>query len=110
MRDSHIDILAVQESHLTDDVAKQFSDLFGNRLSLFHSPDPETNNARGVAIVVSKRKFHTHNISHTVLVPGRAILASIPWQNNQTIRILAIYAPNIPREIKDFWKTLLNTI
>ena len=110
MRDSNIDLLAVQETHLTEDVAKQFSDLFGNCLALFHSPDPSTNNARGVAIVVSKRKFHTHNISHTVLVPGRAILASIPWQNAQTIQILAIYAPNIPGEIRDFWKSIQNTI
>ena len=110
IRDTNIDLLAVQETHLTEDLAKQFTDIFGNTLSLIHSPDPQTNNARGIALVINKKKFRTQDVTNTVVVPGRALLSTIPWQNNQSIRILAVYAPNIPSEIRDFWKTIQNTI
>ena len=53
--DTNIDLLAVQETHLTEDLAKQFTDIFGNTLSLIHSPDPQTNNARGIALVINKK-------------------------------------------------------
>ena len=106
IRENRIGILAIQETHLTEELAKQFSELFGNNLKLFFSPDPDTRNARGVAIVVNKKLVSTEGIKEHVLVPGRALAISLPWHENIIINTLAIYAPNSPRETRDFWKTI----
>ena len=106
MREKRIGILAVQETHLTDEVAQQFKDLFGNTLSLVFSPDPTTRNARGIALILNKRLMKTEDVKETTMVPGRAITIDIPWHEGQRLNILAIYAPNVPRETREFWKTI----
>ena len=98
MRKKKISILAVQETHLTDELAHQFKSLFKNTLDLIYSPDPETRNARGIAIVLNKRLMKTDNVKETIIVPGRAMTINIPWHDSQRVNILAIYAPNTPRE------------
>ena len=59
MREGRIGLLAVQETHLTDDLVNQFDTLFGNKFMLVHSPDPATRNAKGVAIVINRRLMKT---------------------------------------------------
>ena len=106
MREKRIGILAVQETHLTDELAQQFRTLFDNTLSLVFSPDPETRNARGIALVLNKRLLKTDDIKSMVVVPGRAMTISIPWHDNHRVNVLAIYAPNAPREARQFWRTV----
>ena len=106
VREKKIGVLAVQETHLTDELAERFNNLFGNNNLLESSPDPSTCNARGIAIVVNKHLINTDKIQTTTVVPGRALVTKIPWHDNQYITILAIYAPNSPREIRDFWTTI----
>ena len=53
---------------------------------------------------------NTDNITATMLIPGRAILAPIPWQDRQNINLLAIYTPNVLKEIREFWKTITEKI
>ena len=101
-----IAILAVQEMHLTDELAANFESAFDARLRLFHSPLPETRNAAGVAIVANKSLINTDGISCATLIPGRAILAMIPWHANSIIKVLNVYAPNDTRENESFWETL----
>ena len=110
MREGRIGLLAVQEMHLTDDLVNQFNTLFENKFALFHSPDPTTRNARGIAVVVNKRMIKADNIRMTTLVPGRAISISVPWQDDIRVNVLAIYAPNAPREIEEFWETIMDEI
>ena len=110
MRDNAIALLAVQETHLTDELASQFEELFGNSFKLTHSPDPRTSNARGVAVVLNRRLINTRNSSTTTIIPGRALSTSIPWLDNQNINILTTYAPNPPRDNKDFWKKIFATL
>jgi exonuclease III len=106
MRERNISILAVQETHLTDELAEQFENLFGNTTTIHYSPDPNTRNARGVALLLHKRAVRTDEAKTTTLIPGRAMVTKIPWQDDQTINILTIYAPNAPRETKDFWNEI----
>jgi hypothetical protein len=40
------------------------------------------------------------------IIPGRALLMETNWHANQNLTILAIYAPNIPIENKEFWLNL----
>ena len=113
MRDNGIGILAIQETHLTEELANQFQNLFGNTLSLHYSPDPTTRNARGIAIVVRRQAINTNDISVHTIVPGRAMIAKIPWHDNQEINILVVYAPNPLRENQEFWgkiKTSVETL
>ena len=110
IREKRIGILAVQETHLTDELAHQFKTLFDNTLSLIFSPDPETRNARGVALVLNKKLIKTDDIRCTTIVPGRAITINIPWHEDQRINVLAIYAPNTPRETREFWRSIQSKI
>lgn len=110
MRERKIGILAVQETHLTDELAQQFEDMFGNNLSLKFSPDPGTRNARGIALVLNKRLIKTDNVQETEIIPGQAIALKVPWHNDQDIKLLAIYTPNAPGEIREFWKSIQNKI
>ena len=110
MRERKIGIMAIQETHLTPDLADQFNTLFGDKFTLLHSPDPDNCNARGIAIVLNKRLVNTEGITETTLVPGRAMTITIPWHHDTKINILAVYSPNAPREIRDFWNTIANAI
>ena len=106
MRENKIGILAVQETHLTIELAEQFTNLFGNTYTLLHSPDPHTTNARGIALILNKRIIDPENANLTVLIPGRALTVNIPWHDNNSLNILTVYSPNAPGEIKDFWKSI----
>ena len=110
IREKRIGILAMQETHLTDELAHQFKSLFDNTLKLIFSPDPETCNARGIALVINKRLMKADDIRSTTIVPGRAIMISIPWHEGQRINVLAIYTPNAPREMREFWRSIQNKI
>ena len=103
-------ILAIQEAHLTDDLANNVSRAFQTKLALFHSPLPDTRNAAGVAFVINKGIINTDNITCEELIPGRAILATVPWHANNIIKILNVYAPNDTRSNEAFWNTLNNMI
>ena len=110
MRDNAIALLAIQETHLTDELAAQFEDLFGNSFVLNYSPDPHTRNARGVAVVLNRRLIDTRNSSSKTIIPGRALITSIPWNDNRYINILSVYAPNPPRENADLWTKISATL
>ena len=104
MREKRIGILAVQETHLTEEIAENFERMYGNNLKLIHSPDPASNNAKGVAFVLNKKLVPTDDVSQDIVVPGRVLVISIPWKDNATITALNIYAPNIPQEARIFWR------
>ena len=108
MRDLQIGVLVVQETHLTAELAAEFNGLFENSHELIHSLDPGSRNARGVAFVLNKRLVRTNDLKMEVLVPGRAILLSIPWRNDSRLVILNIYVPNVPGETREFWSKVQN--
>ena len=93
---------------MTDELVAEFKGLFSNSLELIYSPDPETRNARGVALVLDKSAVKTEGVRVEVLVPGRAMVVMIPWGNNTEMVAMNIYAPNTPREARDFWTRVGN--
>ena len=107
LRQDKIGILALQETHSTDALISSLHALFGKRLHIYHSSDPDAPNSKGVAIVLNKEILHTNNIQHHDIIPGRALLLSIPWHSS-IISILAIYAPNTTTENEAFWSALHN--
>ncbi|KAL6299923.1 Endonuclease/exonuclease/phosphatase [Sparassis latifolia] len=60
-----------------------------------------------LAILALQETHLTQTQAQTrTLIPGQAILLTVPWHNNRTLTILNIYAPNIAMENKEFWQTL----
>lgn len=56
----------------------QIDTLFGHRLHVIHLPLPDNpTSTAGVTIVINKELISPSNIQMTVLVPGRAIVASV---------------------------------
>ncbi|EIW54200.1 DNase I-like protein, partial [Trametes versicolor FP-101664 SS1] len=107
VRDRKIAILALQESHLDDGRTESLNRIFGRHMSILHSPDPaNSTGARGVAIVINKRILKDCAPTVRQIVPGRAILITIPWSEDRKLKILNVYAPNDAAENESFWARL----
>jgi hypothetical protein len=52
----------------------------------------------------------TNDIAMSPIIPGRAIIINIPWDSDKKLNILVIYAPNSPRDNKDFWNEICTKI
>ncbi|EPS93001.1 hypothetical protein FOMPIDRAFT_1097224, partial [Fomitopsis schrenkii] len=107
LREERIGILAVQETHLADEDVHTIHDLYGRRLHVVNSPDPDTPTlARGVAIILNRELVDTSAVTSTHIVPGRAILTTTNWHAGKSLTILNVYAPNAASENTSFWETL----
>jgi hypothetical protein len=68
MRDNKIGILALQKAHLTEQHTDHLYNLFHKRIKIFYSSDPNTPNAKGVAIVLNKELTTTREaVVHEVI-------------------------------------------
>ena len=110
MRENNIAILAIQETHLNETSVNELNNQFNQRLRIINSQDPVNPSAgRGVAIILNKRLTSWKQVIITHVIPGRALLVSLPWKGESTINVLAIYAPNSTLENAAFWEDLKNT-
>ncbi|KIN93066.1 hypothetical protein M404DRAFT_36430 [Pisolithus tinctorius Marx 270] len=89
MRDDHLAILALQETHLDETQAASLNDTFIDTLHIITSTDPDHPLARGVAIALNKCLVKMHE---------------------EKLNILNIYAPNDPSENQWFWETIHDNI
>ncbi|KAH9911098.1 Endonuclease/exonuclease/phosphatase [Epithele typhae] len=109
MKDAKIGVLMLQETHLTIERTLRLEGMFGNRIKIFASLDPETPSAKaGVAFVLNKSLVSTKDASAIEIVPGRALQISIPNQYGEVTHALCIYAPangNVARAT--FFQTVL---
>jgi hypothetical protein len=105
MRDEKIGILAVQETHMTEELQEGIEATF-KRLRVFRCSDPEFPNSKGVAVVMNRDLTNSDNATCKNIVPGRAMLVSVPWHANDVLNILAVYAPNEATDNRDFWLEL----
>lgn len=103
IRDQRIGILALQETHLSKDNETILNSTPGLRIQVTSSIDPAQTNAKGVAIVMNKNLVNTSGMKVHELVPGRALLVIVPWRKSDTLKVLAIYAPNDPQNNQFFW-------
>jgi len=60
----------------------------------------------GVVLVLNKNLVTWKEVVTYKLVPGWAILISVPWYKESIINVLAIYAPNWESENVTFWNLL----
>ncbi|KAI9061227.1 hypothetical protein FKP32DRAFT_1613341 [Trametes sanguinea] len=91
MNERRLSVLAVQEAHLTDERIDMLNSCFGTKLKIIGSAsciNPTA--AGGVAFIV----------------PGRAMMLTLPWGKTRTLNILNVYAPNNTSENAGFWTNL----
>ena len=105
MKEQHLGVLAVQESHMTQDHVNNLHALFGKRLQIHFFQGPNAN-AQGVAIVLNKELTNIKGVEQWNVIPGRAMMIKLPWHSNLSINILNIYAPNAHNDNQSFWEAL----
>ncbi|KAG2037391.1 Endonuclease/exonuclease/phosphatase, partial [Suillus americanus] len=103
VREKKIGILALQETHLTKNEEAILNETFQQRLCIISLIDPMHTNAKGVALVLNKQLTNSREATSRELVPGHAILITLPWHNKETLNVLAVYAPNNPQSNQLFW-------
>ncbi|KAH9853531.1 Endonuclease/exonuclease/phosphatase, partial [Lenzites betulinus] len=106
IRDKKLDVLAVQETHLTEERLEAINKLFPS-IRVFATRDPSNETAaKGVAVVVNLRRLAGRECKIYEVVQGRAMMVQYPWTPNKNLNILAVYAPNRTSENASFWETL----
>ncbi|KAI0038394.1 DNase I-like protein [Auriscalpium vulgare] len=110
MKLKRINVLGLQETHLTPTHLASVQALY-SRLLIFNSPDPDNAGASaGIAFAVNKAITRTDQIRFVELVPGRAALLTINWRENESTSVLNVYAPNSPSEHPAFWRAVSDAL
>jgi hypothetical protein len=104
MRENNIAILALQETHLTEERKNEIERLFP-KLLIVSSHDRNNPSGRaGIALVLHRDKTLTESIEMSEIKQGRAMIVRTRWHtNDRPLSILAIYAPNDGIESESFF-------
>lgn len=107
MKEKHIGLLCLQETHLTEEHKHQIEHLFSHHLLVLNSHDlSRPGNSVGVAFILNKELTNTLDAKMTVIIPGCATVLTISWHNEKKITILNTYVPNSPSEYPTFWEKI----
>ena len=106
-----IAVMALQETHPSDELQGEMEKRFRNTLDIAHSADPENpSTTGGVSIVLNKGMLDVKKATHRTVISGRVMLVEIPWNGDDTLRIMNIYAPVRNAEKAGFWEELLGKV
>ncbi|KAJ7191839.1 Endonuclease/exonuclease/phosphatase, partial [Mycena pura] len=110
MRAKQLGILIVTETHMSTTQSLEIQDSYMNkRLKLFNYEYPENPATKGVAIVLNREITNIDGVKIHYLIPGRAMLAVIPWHGKSTLTVLASYAPTESDDAKvKYWNDMCN--
>ena len=108
MKNRKIAVLALQETHPTEETQHTIQRRFQNTLRVDHSVDPDEPSTRnGTSIVINKRLIKTADVNTRTIVEGRVTMTELPWNGEDTLRIMNIYAPVKNDEKIEFWEQLI---
>lgn len=110
MQDKKIGILVLQETHLSAKEETSLNNIFHSCLYIISSIDTKKLNVKGITLVLHKNLTKSVGIDRYDIIPGRALMATIPWHNNDKISVLAVYTPNDPTENGEFWEEIFNPL
>jgi exonuclease III len=110
IKSQKIGVLVLQETHLTLDEEEILNTRFEKDWLIISSINPNSPNARGVAIILNKRYTNSTNIEKKEIIPGRALQITMPWRKELKLTILAIYAPNDSGSNEAFWSEIREKI
>jgi exonuclease III len=107
MSDQKIAILAIQETHLDDELESQVVQCYGKRILLITSHNPTLPRASaGIAFVINKRLIKPSDITVFELMAGRALALKIKWHDTEVTTLLNVYAPNSRAAQPQFWRKI----
>lgn len=106
MRNNKVNILAIHESHYTEDYVAEIVQRFGDTIHIEYSRPigRSASKAEGVALIFYKPTTNVSGITKVEIIPGRAMVVSTPWHDNDTLKIMVGYAPNDENESKAYWE------
>lgn len=109
MKEMRIGMMVLQETHLDENHYNRVRETYKDSLKVFNSADPTNpTGARGIAVVLNRERTNITDTKMTEIIPGRAIRITHPWHKTLELHILAIYAPNDPKENEEFWTKILS--
>ena len=105
-----ISILCTQESHSDNAQIKRLNSQFSPNLKFIHTHNKDNPRSKGIIIIINLSKIKHAPLSVIEIIPGRAISATIEWPENTLTNILTVYAPNVPTDNANFWKSITTAI
>ncbi|EJD32885.1 DNase I-like protein, partial [Auricularia subglabra TFB-10046 SS5] len=106
MRSQRIGIMAIQETHLSEEHVEDIQ-TYHSHLLVENSPCPDNpTGAGGIALVFNKLITNYNSVVTKVLVPGRALFARIEWHKGRWLRLLAVYASTDRVENHNMWEEI----
>ena len=107
MKEHKLAILAVQETHLDDDMLHSINECFGKRLTVINSKSQEHPClSAGVAFVINRALVAPKELEIMELIEGRALAIKFKWHNDDDILLINIYVPNNRGDHPIFWETI----
>ena len=108
MHTEKIAILAIQESHLDQNMTETLGQSFEKNLKILNSSHPDNPRATaGVSFVINKQLIDPEEIEMSELIPGRAAVLRVKWLKTCSTTLLNIYAPNNRGEHANFWAKIM---
>ena len=109
MKESKIAVLALQETHLDDNMLISIHECFGKRLSVINSKLPENpRTSAGVAFVINRGLIAPKDLDVAELIEGRALAIKFKWHGDEEILLVNVYAPNDRAAHPQFWEDVDN--
>jgi exonuclease III len=108
MEHERFGILCLSETHADLSQQSHLEKSYGSRWNITHSFNPEHPRSGGIAVIINKSIIRKDPTMITNIIPGWALLMEIEWAANFTIKILAIYAPNVASNNNNahFWSEI----
>lgn len=105
MKENKIAVLAMQETHLDNDMSQSINECFGKRLTVINSKLPENpRSSAGVAFAINRALVAPKELTISELIKGRAMTIKFKWHDDEEILLLNIYAPNNRSDHPNFWE------
>ncbi|KAJ3817517.1 Endonuclease/exonuclease/phosphatase, partial [Lentinula raphanica] len=96
MKTRKLGVLALQETHLTDERVQEINEFYNKKLQVFASHDPVNPTGKGgVAIVLCRDQIAMENPKVYSIIPGRALMIQLILHGKSKLNVLAVYAPNV---------------
>ena len=111
MKRRKIALMALQETHPTEEIQRTIERRFRNSLQIYHSADPDEPGIRnGVSFAINKRLIKPTNVRTRTIMDGRVMIIELPWNGEDTLRVMNVYAPAKNKKKAEFWENLLQQI
>ena len=111
IRQQKIAVMVLQETHPGDEIRETIEKRFRNTLYVLHSADPvNPTTTGGVSVIINKSLVGARKVMHRTVVDGHMIMIEIPRNEEDSLRVMNVYAPVRNAEKAQFWEELLEKV